>query len=79
MTVKPINGQRARLRDVTLDFGFGHARVMLERERRDRLALLRPTADAGEADDRADIGTPARELVRLGGGVERLALRCGQC
>ena len=37
--------------------------------------VLVAAADAGEGDDRADIGAAARELRRLGRGVERLALQ----
>ena len=32
-------------------------------------------ANAGEGNQRADIGPPARQRFRLGGGVERLALQ----
>ena len=66
---------RFRLCDVALDLGFRHAGIMLERERGDRLARLVAAANAGESDQRADIGAPARKLFRFGGGVERLALQ----
>ncbi len=75
MTVTPAERPaRARLGDVALDLGFRHAGIMLERQRGDRLAVLVAAADAGESDDGADVGTPARQLRRLGGDVERLAL-----
>ena len=64
-----------RLRDVAGDLLLGHAGIVLERERRDALAGLVVAADAGEGDHRADVGAPARELRRLGGGVEILALQ----
>ena len=75
MTVTPSSGQRVVAScDVALDLGFRHARIMLERQRGDRLAGLVAAADAGEGDQRADVGAPARQLFRFGGGVERLAL-----
>src|SRR6185369_17505664 len=46
----------AGLGDVPFDLRFRHARIMLEREGGDRLAMLSSAADAGEGDDRADIG-----------------------
>jgi hypothetical protein len=64
----------ARLGDVPLDLRLGHAGIMLERQRGDRLAVLVAAADAGEGDDGADVGTPVRQLRRLGGEVERFAL-----
>ena len=76
MTVTPSSGQRAaRLRDVALDLGFRHAGIMLERERGDRLAGLVAAANAGEGDQRADVGAAARQLAGFRGGVERLALQ----
>ena len=76
MTVTPSKRPaRFRLLDVALDLGFRHAGIMLERERGDRLARFVAAADAGEGHHRADIGAPARQLRRFGGGVERLALQ----
>ena len=48
---------RQRLIGVAADFRFRHARVVLERQRGDRFAIVVATADAAEGDDRADIGT----------------------
>src|SRR5262245_55833027 len=61
--------------DVARDLGLRHAGIVLERERRDRLAVLVAAADAGEGDDRANVIAPARERGGLGGGVERLLLQ----
>jgi hypothetical protein len=47
---------------------------MLKRQRGDWLAVLITAADTGERHDRTDIRTPARQLRRLGGDIERLAL-----
>ena len=44
-----------------LDFGFGHAGIMFERQRGDRFAILAAAADAAEGNDRADIGAAARQ------------------
>jgi len=41
----------------------------------DWLAVLVAAANAGEGDNRADIGAPMRERARLGGSVERLMLQ----
>ena len=76
MTVTPSSGQRSVASvDVALDLGFRHAGIMLERQRRDRLAGLVAAADAGEGDHGADVGAPARQRRRFRGGVERLALQ----
>src|SRR2546430_8784255 len=61
--------------DVAADFGLRHAGIVLEREAGNGLAILVTAADAGESDDRADIGAPMRERARFGGGVERLRLQ----
>ena len=61
--------------DMPLDLGFGHARIMLKGQRRDRLAGFVAAADAGESDHRANVGSPARQRSRFRGGVERLALQ----
>src|SRR5262245_23978684 len=65
--------------DVAADLGLDHAGIVLEREAGNGLAVLVPAADAGERDDRADIGPSARERTRLGGGVERLLLQTDGC
>ena len=66
---------RLRFFDVALDLGLRHAGIMLERERGDRRARFVAAANAGEGDQRADVGAPARERGRFRGGVERLALQ----
>jgi hypothetical protein len=48
---------------------------MFERERGDRRARFVAAANAGEGNQRADVGPPAGELFCLGGGIERLALQ----
>ena len=47
---------RCILVGVPHDLAFGHARIMLERQRCQRGAMVAAAADAGEADDGADIG-----------------------
>src|ERR1700754_1263863 len=50
-----------------LDFGFGHARIMFERQRGDRFAILATPANAAERNHCADIGAPAghrRDFLR---------------
>src|SRR4051812_19172447 len=61
--------------DVAADLGLGHAGIMLERKAGDRLAVLVTAANAGEGDDRADVGVPKRERARLSDGVEQLLLQ----
>ena len=76
MTVTPMSGQRACASSTwRADLGLGHAGIVLEGERRDRRASLRPAADAGEGDDRADVGAPGRGPSRFRRGVEVLALQ----
>jgi hypothetical protein len=53
---------------------FRHAGVVLEVERRDRLAVFIAAADAGEGDDRADVLAGARQQFRFGRRVEWFAL-----
>src|SRR5262252_1899200 len=65
--------------DVASDLGLRHARIVLEREAGDRLAVLVAAADAGEGDHCADIGASMRERARLGRGVERLLLQTDGC
>src|SRR5262245_56214277 len=64
--------------DVAADLGLGHAGIVLEREACNRLAVLVTAANPGESDNRADIGAPARERARLGGGVDRLLLQANR-
>jgi hypothetical protein len=64
-----------RLCNVSFDLGFRHPGIVLERERGDRLVPLGSPADSRKRHDRADINSAARELRRLRGGVERLALQ----
>src|SRR5689334_17060292 len=68
-----------RFRNVALDFGFGHARIVFECQRCYRFAILDAAANSGECNQRADITTAARKLGRFHGGIKRLALQshCG--
>src|SRR3954467_1480555 len=61
--------------DVAADLGLGHAGIVLERKAGDWLPVLVTAANAGEGDDRADVGVPKRERARLGGSVERILLQ----
>ena len=61
--------------DVARDFGLGHSGIVLERHGRERRPRLIATADAGEGHDGPDVRAPARELCRLGRGVEWFALK----
>ena len=51
---------RHRVLGMPPDFRFRHARVMFQRQRRDRVIALAAAADAGKAHHRADIGTAVR-------------------
>src|SRR6185312_16457052 len=57
-----------------LDFGFRHARIMLERQRRDVVATLAAAADAGERHHRADIGAALAQRRDLARDVEIVLL-----
>ena len=60
MAVTPCNGQRrAASAGDARDLLLGHAGIVLEFERGERAGLA--AAQAGEGDDRADIGPPARQ------------------
>ena len=76
MTVTPMSGQRcsasATWRAISC---FGHAGIMLERHRRDRIGALATAANAGEGHDRADIVAALRDQPLFGGDVEILALQ----
>ena len=63
------------LLDVARDLGLRHAGIMLERQRGDGSPFSSPRQMPVKVDDRADVGAPARELRRLGAGVEVLALQ----
>jgi hypothetical protein len=52
------------------DLGLRHFRIMFERQRGDGLAASNSSADAAEADDGADIGTPVGERRYLAADVE---------
>src|SRR5262249_7737064 len=64
-----------RLVDVTRDFLLRHARIMLERQRFDRICALTAAADADEAHDRADVGAAARQPLGLFCWIEVLGLQ----
>src|SRR5690349_22747553 len=66
---------RLRLLDMTADLRLGHARIMLERQRRDRLAGFCATADPGERDQGADVGAAARQRRGFRRRIELLALQ----
>src|SRR5437016_5049913 len=63
------------LLDVACDLRLGHVGIVLERHGHELGAGFVAAADAGEGDDRAHVGAPARERCRLARGVERLALQ----
>ena len=57
-----------------LELGLGHARIVLERHRGDRVAAGLAAHGAGEGDDGADIGAAGRQTADLGADVEVLGL-----
>jgi hypothetical protein len=61
-----------RLLDDARDLLLGHARIMLDLERREASAFI--AANSGEGHDGADIASPARERRDLGTDVESLRL-----
>src|SRR5215475_2875978 len=61
---------RDSLVGMSLYFGLSYALIMFERQRRDRIACLGAAADAGEADDCADIGAVLAECSDLLRDVE---------
>ena len=66
---------RLRLLDMAGDLGFGHAGIMLKRQRGDLFAVLVGAANARKGDHGADIAAPVRQLVDFGGDFEGLALQ----
>ncbi len=55
---------------MAFDFGLGHPRVMFERQRCDRFAVLAAAADAAETDDGADIAAALGQHRDLMADVE---------
>src|SRR5579885_3871744 len=62
---------RFRFRDVAPAFGFGHAGIVLEKQRRNRRTVLLAAADAGKGHQRSGV-LQAREFARFGGGIDAL-------
>ena len=66
---------RLGLFDMARDLSLGHAWIMLERQRRDRLAGFGAAANPGECDQRADVGAAARQRGRFRRRIELFALQ----
>ena len=66
---------RRRLLDVARDLLIGHAGIVFERQRLDRVRARAAAADADEAHHGTDIGAALRQLCGLGGNVEVLGLQ----